>query len=450
VPTSRRSCWPSSAGWPDPPSSLPERRGCTGAILAGVGQRAPTLVIVGGNLTGGAAASTLRTEGFDGGVLLVGQEPHLPYERPPLSKGYLRGEEPAEQAFLRPLGWYQENEVELRLGVTATGLDPANHQVELSDGDRIGYDKLLVATGGRNRRLEVPGANLEGIHQLRTLEDADRIKAESVPGRRAVVVGAGFIGCEVAASLRQLGVEVEVVEILGVPLERVLGAEVGRVFEGIHRDAGVRFHLQQSVDQFEGHGRVESVVTSAGHRIECDFAVVGVGIQPNVEWLARSGVELDNGVVVDEFCRTSEEGVYAAGDLANHWHPIFRRRMRVEHWDNALKQGAAAARNMMGKDMPFDDPHWFWSDQYEHNLQSIGFAPEWDDLVVRGSKDERSFVAFYVKEGLVRAAVGLNRGKDVRRSAGLVRAGRPVATPLLRDEDVDLKKLIAELAPEGA
>jgi 3-phenylpropionate/trans-cinnamate dioxygenase ferredoxin reductase subunit len=407
-------------------------------------------VIVGGNLTGGAAVSTLRTEGFDGRVVLIGQEPHLPYERPPLSKGYLRGEEPAEHAFLRPTEWYEENEVEFRLGVAATRLDPGNHQVELSDGQRIDYDKVLVATGGRNRRLDVPGADLEGIHHLRTFEDADRIKAEAVPGRRAVVVGAGFIGCEVAASLRLLGVEVDLVEIFDVPLQRVVGAEVGKVFEGIHHDEGVRFHFQQWVDRFEGHDRVESVITSAGHRIECDFAVVGVGIQPNVEWVAGSGVDVDNGLVVDELCRTNADGVFAAGDVANHWHPIFQRRMRVEHWDNALKQGAAAAGNMMGKSVPFDDPHWFWSDQYEHNLQSIGFAPEWDDLVVRGSMEERSFVAFYVKEDLVRAAVGLNRGKDVRRSAGLIRARRPVAAALLRDEDVDLKKLIAEPAPEGA
>jgi 3-phenylpropionate/trans-cinnamate dioxygenase ferredoxin reductase subunit len=408
------------------------------------------LVIVGGNLTGGAAVSTLRTEGFDGRVVLIGEEPHLPYERPPLSKGYLRGEESAEQAFLRPQEWFEENEVELHLGVTAARLEPANHQVELSDGQRIGYDKVLVATGGRNRRLDVPGAHLEGIHDLRTFEDADRIKGEAVPGRRAVVIGAGFIGCEVAASLRRLGVEVDVVEIFEVPLQRVLGSEVGKVFEGIHGDAGVRFHFQQGVDRFEGHDRVESVVTDTGDRIECDFAVVGVGIQPNIEWLAGSGVELDNGVLVDEFCRTNVEGIHAAGDVANHWHPVFQQRMRVEHWDNALKQGAAAARSLMGQGEPFDDPHWFWSDQYEHNLQYVGFAPEWDELVVRGSMEERSFVAFYVKEGLVRAAVGLNRGKDVRRSSGLIRTRRPVAAALLRDQDVDLKKLTAELAPEEA
>jgi 3-phenylpropionate/trans-cinnamate dioxygenase ferredoxin reductase subunit len=415
-----------------------------------VEDRTPTFVVVGGNLTGGAAVSTLRTEGFDGRVVLIGDEPHVPYERPPLSKGYLRGEEPAEHAFLRPKRWYEENEVELRLGITAGRLDPAGQVIVLSDGEQVRYDRLLLATGGRNRRLDVPGADLEGIHDLRTFEDADRIKAEATPGRRAVIVGAGFIGCEVAASLRRLGVEVDVVEVFEVPLQRVVGSEVGRVFEGIHVDEGVRFHFQQAIDRFEGTGRVESVMTATGDRIECDFAVVGVGIQPNVEWLAGSDVELDNGVVVDQFCRTSVEGVYAAGDVANHWHPIFERRMRVEHWDNALKQGAAAARTMMGGDQPFEDPHWFWSDQYEHNLQYMGFAPEWDDLVVRGNMEERDFVAFYVKDGVVKGAVGLNRGKDVRRSTGLIRARRPVAAALLRDEDVDLKKLAAELASEGA
>jgi 3-phenylpropionate/trans-cinnamate dioxygenase ferredoxin reductase subunit len=405
-------------------------------------------VIVGGNLTGGAAASTLRTEEFDGRIVMAGEESHPPYERPPLSKGYLRGEETADQAFLRPRQWYQDNQVELVLGATATGLDPDARVVELSDGTRLPYDAVLVATGGRNRRLAVPGADLEGIHDLRTFEDADRIREEAKPGRTAVVVGAGFIGCEVAASLRRLGVAVDLVEIFEVPLQRVVGTEVGRVFEGIHRDEGVRFHFQQVADRFEGNGRVESVLTSSGRRIGCDFVVVGVGIQPNVEWLEGSGVEVANGVLVDEFCRTSVDGVFAAGDVAHHWHPIFQRRLRVEHWDNALKQGAAAAMNIMGAEEIFDDPHWFWSDQYQHNLQYAGFATEWDDLVVRGSMEDRNFAAFYVKEGVVEAVVGLNRGKDVRRSMGLIRARRPVDPALLRDEGVDLKKLSAGLVGE--
>ncbi|TMK96395.1 MAG: pyridine nucleotide-disulfide oxidoreductase, partial [Actinobacteria bacterium] len=203
-----------------------------------------------------------------------------------------------------------------------------------------------------------------------------------------------------------------------------------------------------TVASFQGDGRVEAVVTDKGTRVAGDFVVVGVGIQPNVEWLDGAGVELDNGVVVDEFCRTNVEGIYAAGDVANHWHPIFERRMRVEHWDNALKQGAAAARNMMGIETVFDDPHWFWSDQYRHNLQYMGFAAEWDELVLRGSLEERKFVAFYLAEGVVKAVAGLDRGKDVRRSAGLIRAKRPFDPALLRDEDVDLKNLASQ-AVEG-
>jgi 3-phenylpropionate/trans-cinnamate dioxygenase ferredoxin reductase component len=410
----------------------------------------PTVVIVGGNLTGGAAITTLRSEGFDGRIVVVGEELHPPYERPPLSKGYLRGEENRDQTLLHPEAWYREQDVELRLGASAARLDPADRAIELSTEERVPYDQLLVATGGRNRPLDVPGAGLEGVHALRTLEDADRIRAEAGPGRTAVVVGAGFIGCEVAASLRQLGAEVDVVEALEAPLLRAVGLEVGRVIEGIHRDHGVRFHFGEGIQRFEGGHRVERAVTTGGRRLDCDFVVVGVGIQPNVEWLEGSGVQVDNGVLVDERCRTSVEDVYAAGDVANHWHPLFRRRLRVEHWDNALKQGAAVARSILGSSDPFDDPHWFWSDQYEHELQSVGSAPDWNEMVVRGSMEARDFVIFYLKDGIVEAVVGLNRGKDVRRSTALVRARRPVDRALLRDEDVDLKRLSADLVRKSA
>jgi 3-phenylpropionate/trans-cinnamate dioxygenase ferredoxin reductase subunit len=374
-------------------------------------------------------------------VVLIGDELHPPYERPPLSKEYLRGEKKAEDALLHPESWYEENGVDLLLGATATRVDPTNGTVELVGGDRVSYDKVLVATGGRNRRLDVPGAGLDGVMDLRTIEDSDRIRAEASAGRRAVVVGAGFIGCEVAASLRALGVEVEVVEIFDTTLVRVLGPEVGGVFEAIHRDQGVRFHFDQSVERFEGTERVEAVVTTAGSRIDCDFAVVGVGIEPAVEVVMGSGVAVDNGILVDELCRTNVEGIYAAGDVANHLHPVFGTRMRVEHWDNALKQGAAAAGAMMGSDAPFDDPHWFWSDQYDHNLQSMGHLADRDELVFRGSVDDRRFLAFYMKEGTVRGVVGLNTGKDVRRSAGLIRSKARVDPGTLRDEDVDLRAL---------
>jgi 3-phenylpropionate/trans-cinnamate dioxygenase ferredoxin reductase component len=403
-------------------------------------RRRPEIVIVGANLTGGAAAATLRSEGLEDPIVLIGQEPHPPYERPPLSKEYLRGQSSAESTLLRPASWYEENEVELRLGVRAEKVDPGERVVRLRGGTEVPYEKVLLATGGRNRRPDISGSDLEGVHDLRTIEDADRIRAEARPGRTAVVVGAGFIGCEVAASLRQLGVNVEVVEIFGTALQRALGPEVGAVFEGIHRDHGVVFHFGQVVERFLGTGRVEEVVTDRGHRIGCDFVVVGVGIDPDVDVVDGTGIATQNGILVDERCRTNVDGIYAAGDVANHRHPLFERRLRVEHWDNALKQGAAAARSMMGRNEAFDDPHWFWSDQYEHNLQSIGLVSECDAPVVRGSMEKRDFLAFCLKDGSLMGVLGLNRGRDVRRCRPLVGRG-PLDPVALKDEDVDLRKL---------
>jgi 3-phenylpropionate/trans-cinnamate dioxygenase ferredoxin reductase subunit len=400
-----------------------------------------TFVIVGASLAGGGAAATLRQEGFDGKVVLIGAEPQPPYERPPLSKEYLRGEASFERALVQPPGFYDENGIEARFGVRATRVDAAEKVVELDSGERVAYERLLIATGSRNRRLPIPGLDLEGIHSLRTVADSDRIRAEIAPGRKAVVVGMGFIGSEVAASLRQSGVDVVVVDRNEVPLRRVLGEEVGRVIEGIHRDQGTSMIFEDTVAAFEGAGRVERVTTARGRRIECDFVVVGLGVEPVTDLLADTGAGIDNGVVVDEYCRTGVEGIYAAGDVANHYHPVFGRRIRVEHWQNALKQGPAAARNMLEKGEPYDEVPWFWSDQYEYNLQYAGFHTEWDELVVRGSMEERNFVAFYRKDRRVLAAVAVNRGKDLRRSMPLIKAREPVDAARLCDLDVDLRAL---------
>jgi 3-phenylpropionate/trans-cinnamate dioxygenase ferredoxin reductase component len=400
-----------------------------------------TFVIVGAGLAGGGAAATLRQEGFDGKVVLIGAEPQPPYERPPLSKEYLRGEASFERALVQPPGFYDENGIEARFGVRATRVDAAEKVVELDSGERVAYERLLIATGSRNRRLPIPGLDLEGIHSLRTVADSDRIRAEIAPGRKAVVVGMGFIGSEVAASLRQSGVDVVVVDRNEVPLRRVLGEEVGRVIEGIHRDHGTSMIFEDTVAAFEGAGRVERVTTARGRRIECDFVVVGLGVEPVTDLLADTGAGIDNGVVVDEYCRTGVEGIYAAGDVANHYHPVFGRRIRVEHWQNALKQGPAAARNMLEKGEPYDEVPWFWSDQYEYNLQYAGFHTEWDELVVRGSMEERNFVAFYRKDRRVLAAVAVNRGKDLRRSMPLIKAREPVDAARLCDLDVDLRAL---------
>jgi 3-phenylpropionate/trans-cinnamate dioxygenase ferredoxin reductase component len=400
-----------------------------------------TFVIVGASLAGGGAAATLRQEGFDGRVVLIGAEQQPPYERPPLSKEYLRGESPFERVLVQPPGFYDENGIETRFGVRATRVDAAEKVVELDGGERVAYNRLLVATGGRNRRFPIPGLYLEGIHSLRTVADSDRIRAEVAPGRKAVVVGMGFIGSEVAASLRQSGVDVVVVDRNEVPLRRVLGEEVGRVIEGIHRDHGTSMIFEDTVAAFEGVGRVERVTTARGRRIECDFVVVGLGVEPVTDLLAHTGAEIDNGVVVDEYLRTGVEGIYAAGDVANHYHPVFGRRIRVEHWQNALKQGPAAARNMLDKDEPYDEVPWFWSDQYEHNLQYAGFHTEWDELVVRGSIEERNFVAFYRKDRRVLAAVAVNRGRDLRRSIPLIKAREPIDAAKLCDLNIDLREL---------
>jgi 3-phenylpropionate/trans-cinnamate dioxygenase ferredoxin reductase subunit len=255
------------------------------------------------------------------------------------------------------------------------------------------------------------------------------------------VIGMGFIGCEVAASLRQKGVAVVAIESAPAPLFRVLGEEVGRVIAAIHRDHGVETIFDDLVMRFEGDDRVERVITKRDRHIECDFAVVGIGVEPVVDFIAESGIGIDNGIVVDEYCRSTVEGVYAAGDVANHMHPVFGRRMRVEHWQNAMQQGAAAARSMLGVGRPYDAIHWFWSDQYDANLQYAGFHREWDRLVVRGSLDQRSFVAFYLNQGRIDAVVALNRGKDVRRAMPLIRSRAFIDPERLMDEDVDLRRL---------
>jgi 3-phenylpropionate/trans-cinnamate dioxygenase ferredoxin reductase subunit len=406
-------------------------------------------VIVGAALAGASAAAALREGGFDGDITLIGAEKQLPYNRPPLSKGYLRGQDRFEDQLVNPAAYYPEHGVTLRLGVRAEAVDPTRKVVSLERGEEIRYDRLLVATGGRNRTLTTPGAELPGIFQLRTVEDCDRIRASATPGRRAVVVGLGFIGSEVAASLRQMGLEVTAVEGHPVPLARVLGPEVGGVLAGIHREKGVELVLEDSVAAFEGAGRVQRVRTKKGRALECDFVVAGIGIVPNAELLAAAGATVDNGVLVDELCRTSLPDVYAAGDVANHLHPVFGR-LRVEHWNNGSRQGRAAARAMLGGPEPYDYLHSFWSDQYEHVVEYVGFAAAWDRLVFRGDPASRRFLGFYLKDGIVRAAVGLNRGGDPEDPkgdselavvAGFIRDRVPADPARLADEGVDLERL---------
>jgi 3-phenylpropionate/trans-cinnamate dioxygenase ferredoxin reductase subunit len=406
------------------------------------------IVVLGAGLAGGSAALALREEGFDGDLTLVGAEPSPPYHRPPLSKGYLRGEERFEDQLVLSEDAAARNGLDLRLGTRALRIDPKARLVELEGGERLPYDRLLVTTGGRNRRPPIPGFELEGVLQLRTVEDANRIRAAAAAGRRAVVVGTGFIGSEVTASLRQLGVHVTAIERSRTPLARVLGETVGDVLAQVHREHGVDFAVQDSVAAFEGGGRVERVRTAAGRVVECDFAVVGVGISPNVELLEQAGAAVENGVLVDERCRTTLPDVYAAGDIANHLHPVFGR-LRVEHWNNAFNQGRAAALSILGGTAPYDYIHSFWSEQYDQKVEYVGFAPTWDELVFRGKPDSRRFLAFYLREGTLRAVFGLNRGGDPEdpEHEGELRACVPLIRDRARVDPAVLRDETAALAP---
>jgi 3-phenylpropionate/trans-cinnamate dioxygenase ferredoxin reductase subunit len=403
------------------------------------------IVIIGGGLAGGNAAATLRDEGFPGPVVLISREPGVPFGRPPLSKTYLRSEEALAGWYVRPAGWYAGHDVELRSGAAVVAVDPAAHAVTLASGEELGYQKVLIATGGRNRRLTIPGADLPGVHYLRTVAECDAIKREAVPGRRAVVVGMGFIGCEVAASLTQLGVQVTAAFPGKDPLDRVLGGQVGALIGAIHRAKGVDLRPGEQVAAFEGTERLEAVVTAAGQRIACDFAVAGVGIQPDIPAVA---VAQDNGILTDELCRASAPDVYAAGDVANHLHPLFGR-VRVEHYNNAEKQGAAAGRSMLGSAAPYDYLYTFWSDQYEHKIEYVGHVTKWDEFVVRGSLEEAKLIGFYLVDGAVRAAVGLDRGGDpeldldgeMAACARLVAVRARPAPGVLADDRTDLWSL---------
>ncbi len=396
------------------------------------------IVIIGANLAGGRAAEALRAEGYDGRLTLVGEEPHRPYERPPLSKEILRGEWEPDKAFLRPAEYYAENDIELLLGSRATTLDA--DAVALADGTRVEHDVLLLCTGGRPRTLPIPGADLDGVFTLRTIDDSLAILGSFQPGEPIVVIGAGFIGAEVAASAKTFGCEVTLLEALPVPMERALGRELGEVYAAIHRDNGVDLRTGVEVERIEGDKELERVALADGTTFDARAVVIGVGIEPNVELARDAGIDCDNGILVDERCATSMPGVFAAGDVANHPNPILGERIRVEHWQNAQNQAAAAAKAMLGQEAPFAEVPWFWSDQYDVNLQMAGHPTRWDRIVYRGDVDARAFAAFYLDGERLVAALGVNKAKEVRGARALIEAGVQLSDDELADDDVDLRK----------
>jgi 3-phenylpropionate/trans-cinnamate dioxygenase ferredoxin reductase component len=366
-----------------------------------------TFAIVGASLAGAKAAETLREEGFDGRLVLLGAEGERPYERPPLSKDYLRGEAERESAYVHAAGFYAEHDIELRTATVVSGVDAGAGELELEGGERLGYDRLLLATGAEPRRLRLPGADLPGIHLLRTFADSDALRERLDAGGRLVVVGAGWIGSEVAASARQRGMDVTVIAPEAVPLERVLGLEVGAVYRELHRDHGVDLRMEAGVVAFEGDGRVERVRLQHGAAIECDAVVVGVGAAPRTGLAEAAGLAVDNGVLVDGRLETSVPGIFAAGDVANHLHPVLGR-LRVEHWDNALQQGPAAARAMLGSEEPYARTPYFFSDQYDVGMEYSGHPAGWDRVVLRGDTASFEFNAFWLAGDRVLAEMGVN------------------------------------------
>jgi 3-phenylpropionate/trans-cinnamate dioxygenase ferredoxin reductase subunit len=405
--------------------------------------RDQTFVIVGAGLAGAKAAETLREEGYDDRLVLIGDEPERPYERPPLSKDYLRGES-EEKPFVHDEDFYAEKEIELLTSTRVTGIEPGQNEVLLEGDRRERYDRLLLATGAEPRRLDVPGSELDGIHYLRTLADSERIGGKIEAGQRLVVVGSGWIGAEIAASARQMGAEVTMLEMASLPLERVLGPEVGRIYRDIHFDHGVEFIPETTVERFEGEGAVERVITTDGAEIESGIVVVGIGVVPRTALLENAGARIDNGVVTGESLETSVPGIFAAGDIANARHPHYGRHIRVEHWANAQEQGPAAARAMLGQEVSYDKIPYFFSDQYETGMEYGGFATDWDEVVFRGDVEAREFISFWIKDKRVLAGMNVNVWDVNEQIRDLIRAGAEVDPSRLRDTDVAIEDLIHE------
>lgn len=404
-----------------------------------------TFVIVGASLTGAKAAETLRAEGFGGRVVLIGEEPVRPYERPPMSKSYLRGESGFDEAAVHQPGFYDEQSIELRTSTTVVSIDPAAREVLLASGEALTYDRLLLATGAAPRRLDVPGATLDGVLHLRTCEDSDAIRGAVTASVPVVVIGAGWIGAEVAASARQLGAEVTMVEMASVPLERVLGFEVGAIYRDLHAEHGVRLHFGVGVESIGGVDSVEEVRLTDGTVLPAGAVIVGVGVTPRTDLAEAAGLKLDNGVVTDEHLESSVDGIYAAGDVANVLYPSYGSHIRLEHWSAALNQGPVAAKNMLGDSTAYDKVPYFYSDQYDLGMEYRGWTPKFDQVVLRGDPSRREFMAFWLLDGRVRAGMNANVWDQSDNIEALVRSDQPIEPDRLADTDVDLASLVAPL-----
>ena len=403
-----------------------------------------THLIVGASLAGAKAAETLRAEGFDGPLIMIGQESERPYERPPLSKEYLLGKAERDTIYVHPPQWYAEHDVDLRLGITVTGLHPGSHEVSLADGSRTGYSKLLLTTGSSPRRLTVPGADLGGVRYLRTVQDSGRLKAAFQDASRVAIIGGGWIGLETAAAARSAGAAVTVLERGELPLLGVLGREAAEVFASLHQERGVDLRCGVQVAEITGsNGIADGVRLADGSRVEADVVIVGVGITPNSQLAVEAGLKTGNGVVVDAQLRSSDPDIYAAGDVAMAFHPLLGKHIRVDHWYNALHQPQTAAKAMLGQDAAYDRVPYFYSDQYDLGMEYSGYVEPggYDEVVFRGDVARREFIAFWLGGGRVLAGMNVNIWDVNDAIRELVRAGQPVDKDALRDPEIPLESL---------
>lgn len=400
------------------------------------------IAIIGAGLAAASAAETLREEGFDGPITLIGDEPVRPYERPPLSKGVLFDDKDPDEAFVHPADFYDDNDIELLRGRRADELDTEARTVTTNQGETIRFEKALIATGASPQRLDVPGAGLQGVTAFRTRADAMELGERLDADAPLVVIGAGWIGCEVAAAARRRGREVTLIERAGVPLEAPIGRRFGEVFRDLHADHGVAFVGDAEVEEIEGSAHAQRVRLADGRAFECADVVIGIGVRPRTELALAGGLGVNDGIVVDARLETTSPGIHAAGDVANAWHPFYKRRLRVEHWAVAKRQGAVAARAMCGQDVVYDRLPYFFTDQYDLGMEFTGIPDLADDVVVRGELDQREFIAFWRKDGVVVAGMNVNVwdvAEDIER---LILSGTAVEASALADPDTPLGTLI--------
>ncbi len=399
-------------------------------------------VIAGAGHAAGQIVATLKQHEYAGRIVLVGDEEYLPYQRPPLSKKFLAGAMPAERLHFKPASFYDDPLIEVRLQTTITAIDRANRSLQSESGARISYDKLVLALGSRARRLPIEGANLIGVHYLRSIADVEAIRLEFDNHRRAVIIGGGYIGLEVAAVMRQQGLDVTVVELADRVMSRVVSPEISDFYQIEHTNQGVRLRLSTGVSAFRGDKRVASVETTDGEQIPADFVVIGVGIIANTELASAAGLTVDNGIVVDDRCQTSDPAVYAVGDCTAHPNAIYDRQLRLESVHNALEQAKTAARNICGKETHYSQVPWFWSDQYDLKLQIAGLSEGYDEIVIRGNPADRSFACLYLKNGQLIATDAVNAARDFIQSKDLIASHAKIDPAKLGDVALPLKDAV--------